>query len=347
MVRRALAVVLAGLLATGMAAPAIAADAPAIAADVPDFGAWLSALRAEALASGISQPTVDRALTGVEPVRRVVERDRNQSEFKLDFKTYRDRLLTPANIATGRRKASENAGLLASVAERFGVQPRFILAIWGMETRYGAIRPTMAAIPALVTLAYDRRRSSYFRREVFQALLMVDRGHIELEHMTGSWAGAMGQPQFMPSSYIAYAQDFDGDGRRDIWDSEADVFASIANYLARHGWSDAQTWGRAVRLPAGAAFRDAVPARAPGSGCRAIDAMSDALPLPAWQALGVRRDDGTDLPDRDLPASLVEPDGPGGAAFLVYRNYQSILRYNCAHLYGLAVSQLADAIDRR
>ncbi|MEC9345227.1 MAG: lytic murein transglycosylase [Pseudomonadota bacterium] len=324
----------------GMAATASAADAP-------DFGRWLDDLRTEAIASGISASVVERALTGVEPVRRVVERDRSQAEFTLTFRTYRDRLLTPANIAAGQKKAREFSDVLQRVADTYHVQPRFILAIWGMETRYGAIRPTMPVVPALVTLAFDRRRSDYFRREVFQALRMVDNGHIELEHMTGSWAGAMGQPQFMPSSYMAYARDFDGDGRRDIWDSEADVFASIANYLARHGWSDDQTWGREVRLPAGKAFRDVIPARKPGSGCRAIDAMSDSQPLSAWQAAGVRRTDGADLPGRDLQASLVEPDGAGGPAFLVYRNYHSILRYNCAHLYGLAVSQLADALDDR
>ena len=313
----------------------------------PPFDAWLDGVRQEAREKGIVEETIRVALTGIEPVRRVVQRDRNQSEFKLTFQIYRDRLLTPTNIRVGRGKLESNRELLDAIAAEYGVQSRFILAIWGMETRYGAVKPTMPVVPAVATLAYDRRRSSYFRRELFQALLMIDRGYISHGEMLGSWAGAMGQPQFMPSSYMAYARDHDGDGRRDIWTNEADVFASIANYLAKHGWHDDQTWGREVRLPDAAAFRAAIPPARSGSGCRAIDNMSGAIGLTEWQELGVRRADGTDLPTRNLPASLVEPDGPGGKAFLVYRNYHSILRYNCAHLYGLAVSQLADAIGSR
>ncbi len=325
----------------GMSGPVRADEAP------PPFEAWLEGVRQEAREKGIAEETIKVALTGIEPVRRVVQRDRNQSEFKLTYQIYHDRLLTPTNIRVGRGKLATHQALLAEIAAKYGVQPRFILAIWGMETRYGAVKPTMPVVPAVATLAYDRRRSSYFRRELFQALLMIDRGHITHAQMLGSWAGAMGQPQFMPSSYMAYARDHDGDGRRDIWSNEADVFASIANYLAKHGWRDDQTWGREVTLPTDPGFRSAIPESRSGSGCRAIDAMSGAAPLSVWQQMGVRRADGTDLPTRDLPASLVEPDGASGKAFLVYRNYHSILRYNCAHLYGLAVSQLADAIGGR
>lgn len=331
-----------------MLALTVVSTAEGVTADEPpSFEHWLEGVRQEAREKGISEDTITRTLSDVQPVRRIVENDRNQSEFKLTYRTYRDRLLSDANIRTGRAKAAAHSKLLDRIEAEFGVQRRFILAIWGMETRYGAVKPTMPVVSAVATLAYDRRRATFFRNELFQALLMVENGHIEPDSMLGSWAGAMGQPQFMPSSYMAYARDFDGDGRRDIWRSEADVFASIANYLARQGWSDDQTWGRRVRLPSNAGFRDAVPARKPGSGCRAVDQMSAPLRLSEWQALGVRRADGSDLPTRDLPASLVEPDGPGGAAFLVYRNYQSILRYNCAHLYGLAVSELADAIGDR
>lgn len=325
----------------GVCGPTWADDAP------PPFDAWLDGVRQEAREKGIAEETIEVALTGIEPVRRVVQRDRNQSEFKLTYQIYHDRLLTPTNIRVGQGKLAKHQALLGDIAAEYGVQPRFILAIWGMETRYGAVKPTMPVVPAVATLAYDRRRSSYFRRELFQALLMIDQGLITHAQMLGSWAGAMGQPQFMPSSYMAYARDHDGDGRRDIWTNEADVFASIANYLAKHGWRDDQTWGREVTVPKGADFRAALPDPRSGSGCRAIDGMSGAAPLSTWQQLGVRRADGTDLPTRDLPASLVEPDGATGKAFLVYRNYHSILRYNCAHLYGLAVSQLADAIGRR
>lgn len=318
----------------------------ASANEAPPFPEWLEGVRQEAASKGISPAVLDRALRGVEPVKRIVERDRSQAEFKLTYQIYADRLLTKNNIGAGRRMMREKAAALEAVAARYNVQPRFIVAIWGMETRYGAVKPTMPVIPALATLAWDRRRSSFFRNELMQALWMLEKGHINLESMLGSWAGAMGQPQFMPSSYMAYARDFDGDGHRDIWKSDVDVFASIANYLRSHGWHQDQTWGRRVNLPADrSSFRAALPKRTKRSGCRAIDAMSGPLRLSEWQARGVRRADGSNLPTRDLKASLVEPDGADGPAFLVYRNYHSILRYNCAHLYGLAVSALADRLD--
>lgn len=317
-----------------------------IANDAPPFPEWLEGVRTEAAAKGIRSEVLEKALRDVQPVRRIVERDRSQAEFKLTYQIYADRLLTRTNIAAGRRKMREQAAVLEAVSRKYRVQPRFIVAIWGMETRYGAVKPTMPVIPALATLAWDRRRFSFFRNELMQALWMLEKGHINLESMLGSWAGAMGQPQFMPSSYMAYARDFDGDGHRDIWKSEADIFASIANYLRSHGWHDDQTWGRRVLLPADAAkLRAALPKRTERSGCRAIDAMSGPLRLSEWQARGIRRADGSDLPTRDLKASLVEPDGIDGPAFLVYRNYHSVLRYNCAHLYGLAVSGLADRLD--
>lgn len=328
------------LLAAILIAVPVAAEEP----DTADFQAFLDGVRQEGLSRGIRAQTLDQALHGVKPVRRIIERDRSQAEFKLTFRTYADRLITDTNIRVGRARIRDNRALLDRIQQKYGVQPRFVVAIWGMETRYGAVKPTMPVIPAVATLAYDRRRSTYFRNELFQALEMIDKGYIEQDKMMGSWAGAMGQPQFMPSSYMAYARDFDGDGHRDIWSSRADVLASIANYLSSHGWRDDQTWGRPVRLPAGPEFRASVPQREGRSGCRAIDAMSDTLRLSQWQALGVRRIDGTDLPTRDLPASLVEPDGPGGPAFLVYRNYHAILRYNCAHLYGLAVATLSDRL---
>lgn len=319
----------------------------AVSADeAPPFPEWLEGVRSEAAAKGIRASVLDKALHGVEPVKRIVERDRSQAEFKLTYQIYADRLLTKNNIAAGQRMMRQKAAILKAVSDKYRVQPRFIVAIWGMETRYGAVKPTMPVIPALATLAWDRRRSSFFRNELMQALWMLEKGHINLESMLGSWAGAMGQPQFMPSSYMAYARDFDGDGHRDIWTSDADVFASIANYLRSHGWHEDQTWGRRVVLPAEkAGFRSALPKRQKRSGCRAIDAMSAPLRLSEWQARGVRRADGSALPTRDLKASLVEPDGDDGPAFLVYRNYHSVLRYNCAHLYGLAVSALSDRLD--
>ncbi|WP_298728160.1 lytic murein transglycosylase [uncultured Ferrovibrio sp.] len=326
------------------AAASVGAQAQSVSFDRAAFDSFLSEIRAEALQKGIKPAVLDVALADVEPVMRIIERDRNQAEFKLSFTTYRDRVITPANVARGQKLRDEHQALLRQVAQRYGVQPRFILAIWGIETRYGAVKADVPLIHSLATLAYDRRRSAYFRNELFAALTMLDRGYIDLATMKGSWAGAMGQPQFMPTSYLAYAEDFDGDGRRDIWANTGDVFASIANYLAKHGWTTAQTWGREVKVPASLQSRLGEFAREGKSGCRAIDQMSKDLPLTEWEKLGVRRPDGGELPKVQVSGALVQPDGPGGPSFLVYNNYRSILRYNCAHHYALTVSLLADRL---
>jgi len=309
------------------------------------FQKFLADLRQEALGKGIKPTVVTQALTNVEPVARVLERDRNQAEFKIDFATYRDRVITTANVERGRKLRDQHRELLGQVAQRYGVQPRFILAIWGIETRYGAVRGDVPLFNSLATLAFDQRRAAFFRNELFSALQMLDRGHIDYPSMKGSWAGAMGQPQFMPSSYLAYAEDFDGDGKRDIWGNQGDVFASIANYLAKHSWSSAQTWGRDVKLPPGLQARLGEFAREGRSGCRAIDQMTRDMPLADWAKLGVRRGDGGELPKVNLSGALVQPDGANGPSFLVYANYRSVLRYNCAHHYALTVSMLADRIE--
>ncbi len=334
------------------AAPAPApAAAPVQEARVPAsfdraaFQKFLDDLRQEAVGKGIKPAVVTEALANVEPVARVLERDRNQAEFKIDFATYRDRVITTANVERGRRLRDQHRELLGQVAQRYGVQPRFILAIWGIETRYGAVKADVPLFNSLATLAFDQRRAAFFRNELFSALQMLDRGYIDYPSMKGSWAGAMGQPQFMPSSYLAYAEDFDGDGKRDIWGNQGDVFASIANYLAKHSWSSAQTWGRDVKLPAGFQTRMPELAREGRSGCRAIDQMTRDLPLSEWARLGVRRGDGGELPKVNLTGALVQPDGPNGPSFLVYANYRSVLRYNCAHHYALTVSMLADRIE--
>ncbi|MGK2871135.1 MAG: lytic murein transglycosylase [Alphaproteobacteria bacterium] len=310
----------------------------------PSFAEWLADFKAEAAAQGIRPATIEAALRDVRPVEKVISLDRNQAEFTLTFETYRDRVLTPVNIAVGRRKLAEHGPLLAAIGAKYGVQPRFIVAIWGLETRYGAVKPTMPVMPALATLAFDGRRSAFFRNEMMQALRMLDAGYALAPDLLGSWAGAMGQPQFMPSSYMAYAQDWDGDGRRDIWNNPGDVFASIAHYLASHGWSDEQTWGRQVKLSP--EIIGALPQlqRTGKSGCRAVDQLTVPHSLNDWQAKGVRRADGANLPQYDMQASLVLPETPTGPAFIVYRNYESILRYNCAHYYALTVAALSDQI---
>jgi membrane-bound lytic murein transglycosylase B len=320
---------------------------PAGAAETEaDFAKWLEGVRVEARSKGISEKTIQAALKDIKPVERIIKRDRNQSEFKLTLATYLNRVVKKRNISRGRDLAQKHKALLEKVAAKYGVQPRVILAIWGIETRFGAVKANVPVIPSVATLAFDRRRSKYFRSQLFATLEMLDRGYIELENLLGSWAGAMGQPQFMPSSYMAYAQDFDGDGRRDIWKSTGDVFASIANYLAKHGWRPDQTWGRAVQIPAGLLAKIGPMNRRATRGCRAV--TSEPRRLSEWQALGVRRIDGTDLPTRDLKAVLVKPDGAAGKdSFLVYRNYAAIMSYNCAHLYAITVGVLSDRIGYR
>ena len=310
-----------------------------------EFLVWLEGVKAEARQIGISENIIKSALTGVQPVARIIKRDRNQSEFKLTLSIYKKRVVTPKNVQRGKRKAQQHLELLKRISKKYGVQSRFILAIWGIETRFGAVKANVPLIPSIATLAYDRRRSKYFRKQLISVLQMLDRGYIEQNNLLGSWAGAMGQPQFMPSSYLAYAQDFDGDGRRDIWKNTGDVLASIANYLAEHGWRPGITWGREVTVPShlikilGKFSRRAAP------GCRAK--TSERKPLTEWQKLGVRRIDNSDLPLNDLYAALVIPDGTNGKkTYLVYRNYASIMSYNCAHLYAVTVGILSDRIGK-
>jgi membrane-bound lytic murein transglycosylase B len=323
----------------------LVSSAPQVFAQGRDFATWLDGVRAEARQLGISETVIQNALKDVQPVQRIIERDRNQAEDKLTLSVYLNRVVSRRTIERGRKMARVHRDLLARVSEKYGVQGRFILAIWGIETRFGAVTANVPLIPSIATLAFDRRRSKYFRSQLIAVLKMLDRGYIEQENLLGSWAGAMGQPQFMPSSYLAYAQDFDGDGRRDIWQNTGDVLASIANYLAVHGWNKHLTWGRAVQVPEGLRAELGEFTRRAARGCRAR--TSEPRRLPEWHAAGVRRIDGGDLPARNLSAVLVIPDGPAGKeAFLVYRNYAAILGYNCAHLYAVTVGILSDKIGK-
>jgi membrane-bound lytic murein transglycosylase B len=327
-----------------LSGPPSAAQAPAPVVPVdtpPPFDQWLAALRDEAVARGIRPAIVDAAFAEVEaPVPTVVERDRTQAEFTLDLEDYLDRRLTRSTIRTAQQMLTRHRGLLERVGRTHGVDPRVLVSVWGLESNFGRFAGVRPTIPALVTLAYDPRRATMFRNELFSALEILDNGDIELARLKGSWAGALGQPQFMPSSYLEYAQDFDKDGRRDIWSSLPDVFASVANYLSRHGWTDGFIWGREVLLPKNVRARAlAVPERT--DGCRAEKVMSIPLPLPEWRTMGVRAAGGGPLPAADIPASLLRA---GRRTFLVYGNYEALLGYNCAHSYALSVGLLANAL---
>lgn len=299
-------------------------------AETLSFARWLEDLRQDALRHGVSAATLDSALSGIKPIARVIELDRKQPEFTLTFRQYQERVVPKARVEKGKRKLSENRTLLKKVGKKFGVQPRFIVAFWGIETGFGRITGGYPVIAALTTLAFDGRRGAYFRRQLLDALTILDQGHIDIARMVGSWAGAMGQCQFMPSSFLAYAVDFDGDGRKDIWNSKEDVFASAANYLSRSGWRDDQTWGRPVKLP------------------QPFDLYLADLKLrkrlSEWQRMGVRRANGADLPKRDLMASVVLAEGPAGPAFVVYNNYRAILKWNRSTFFAVAVGSLADRI---
>ncbi len=299
-------------------------------AETLSFARWLEDLRQDALRHGVSAATLDSALSGIKPIARVIELDRKQPEFSLTFRQYQERVVPKSRVEKGKRKLSENRTLLKKVGERFGVQPRFIVAFWGIETGFGRITGGYPVIAALTTLAFDGRRGAYFRRQLLDALTILDQGHIDIARMVGSWAGAMGQCQFMPSSFLAYAVDFDGDGRKDIWNSKEVVFASAANYLSRSGWRNDQTWGRPVKLP------------------QSFDLYLADLKLrkrlSEWQRMGVRRANGADLPKRDLMASVVLAEGPAGPAFVVYNNYRAILKWNRSTFFAVAVGSLADRI---
>jgi membrane-bound lytic murein transglycosylase B len=306
----------------------------------PPFEVWLTGVREEALSRGIRQEILDAALNNLQPVEQILERDRTQAEFTLELDAYLKRRLTRETVRTAQRLYSRHRTLLQKVSRRYGVAPQIILSVWGLESNFGRFAGVRPTIPTLATLAYDPRRSALFRSELFSALEILNRGDIELDNLKGSWAGALGQPQFMPSSYLKYAQDFHGDGRRDIWRSQGDVFASVAFYLREHGWSDKAIWGREVRVPQDAwSTINALPHRE--QGCRAERLMTMPATLDEWRRLGVRRIDGRSLPPGTTPASLV---AAGSRSYLVYQNYEALLSYNCAHSYALSVALLADRL---
>ena len=306
----------------------------------PEFPEFVEKLKAQALEKGVSAATVEAALNGLEPLEIVVERDRTQAETVLTIDQYVARRLTRAFVRTANEQARRHRRTLAAVSKKYGLPPKVIVAIWGMESNFGRFTGTRPTIQALATLAWEGRRGAFFTSELMDALVILDKRYIEIDRMKGSWAGAMGQTQFMPSSYLSHAEDYDGDGRRDIWGTLPDVFASIANYMKAYGWTTGQTWGREVRVPQGAIEAlDKIGLRQ--SGCRAARELTVPTPLSTWQALGVRTAEGRALPKVKRDASLLRA---GSKTYLVYGNYDTLLGYNCAHAYALAVGLLSDRI---
>lgn len=314
-------------------AAGFAALAPAAAsAQTQSFDAFLDGVRAEARRGGVSQTTLNRALAGLRPNQRVIDLDRRQAEFTMTWPQYRDTRVSQSRIDNGRRAFAENRATLEAIQARFRVSARVIVAIWGMETSYGSFTGTYNVIEALATLAWEGRRAAFFRAELLAGLRILDQGHVSLERMRGSHAGAMGHPQFMPTSFERLATDFDGDGRRDIWDSRPDALASIANYLARSGWREGQVWGFEILLPAG--FDTAAAGHA------------NMRPPREWQRLNVTRASGSPLPPLEGEWAVVIPglSRGDGQAFLVGVNFMAIRRYNPSNFYATAVGLLSDRV---
>jgi membrane-bound lytic murein transglycosylase B len=303
---------------------------PTARAAEEDFAVWIEAVKREALARGISAATVAKALDAARPIDKVLELDRRQPEFVDTFWNYLGKRISSERVKKGRDLLDKHQRLFAGLASEYAVPPRYLVSFWAMETNFGEYTGGFPVIEALATLAYDARRAEFFRGELLAALEILDARHIPQEAMKGSWAGAMGQMQFMPSTFRRYAVDADADGRSDIWNSLPDAMASAANYLTRIGWRDDETWGREVRLPKDFDWRQ--------SG------LETRKPVKAWAALGVTQADGKPLPASQVPGAILLPQGYDGPAFLVYRNFDAIMAWNRSINYALSVALLADRL---
>jgi membrane-bound lytic murein transglycosylase B len=311
----------AALSATGLVASVLAAPGNS-------FATFLNGVRAEARSAGIRPATLDRAFAGVAPNQKVLDRDHHQPESTWTWARYRGVVITEKRISDGRQAVAANRALFQRVEQHYGVDAGVIAGIWGLESSFGTGTGDFRVVEALATLAWEGRRASFFRGELMAALKILDHGDVAPGAMTGSYAGAMGQPQFMPTSYLRYAVDFEGHGRRDIWTSKADVLGSIANYLAQSGWRAGETWGQGVTVP-------------PGVDTLGRDAKR---PLSEWARAGVRPVSGRWAAASDTPAGLVAPDGAGGDVFVVFANFAAIRRYNPSDYYAIAVGLIGGQV---
>lgn len=303
-----------------------------LAANQQSWKTWLAGVREEALEKGISPVVFDNAFADVhEPSRQVKGLARSQPEHRLTFSSYLHSRADNYRIVIGRKQFQKNQALLEQIGRDYGVDPCFIVSFWGMESSYGTYMGNFPVVKSLATLAYDSNRPEFFRKELFLALKILNDGHVTLQKFKGEWAGASGQPQFLPSSWVKFAVDYDRDGRKDIWDSKPDVFASIANYMKQNGWQDGEPWAVQVKLPKNFDMH--------------LEGKSTVKSVSEWNAMGVRTEKGETLPYPELKASIVKPNG--GPVFLAYPNYKMILRYNNSIYYAGAIGYMADKICNR
>lgn len=297
---------------------------------VQTFAQWQAGFREQALQAGISASLFDRAFSGVTPDMDVIKADRSQPEFSRPVWEYLDGALSPLRVRNGKRLLQQHADLLAQLEQRYGVDRQILVSVWGMESNFGQFQGSKSVIRSLATLAYEGRRPQFAQDQLIAALQILQNGDIQPDAMRGSWAGAMGQTQFIPTTYNTHAVDFDGDGRRDIWNSTPDALASTAHYLQSSGWKRGQPWGFEVQVPAGFDYWQA-------DG-------SQRKPVSEWLQMGVTLPAGTQLPagSNELSAALLLPAGARGPAFLVLDNFRAILKYNNSSSYALAVSLLGD-----
>ncbi len=309
-----------------------------------DFDVYVAALKKEAIEKGYDQALIDQAFATAKFKKKVISADKNQPEVKETLETYLPKRVPQWKIDRARKLYKEHQDVLEKVAKEYGVQARFIVALWGLESNFGKIQGGHSVIASLVTLAFDGRRETMYKNQLWAALDILKEGHITLDKFKGSWAGAMGQTQFMPTSFNSYAVDYNGDGRKDIWTTEEDAFASIANYLKQEGWNDDLTWGRQVKLPEG--FDNAnILKRGTKTRSQWLEYWKNSeRSLADWQALGVRKMDGSDLPNVDITAAMVMPDDTNGRMYLAYDNYKALMHWNRSYYFATSVGYLSDRI---
>jgi len=311
------------------------------AATTTEFTEWLAGIKQQAMSQGIREATIDQAFLDLEPDPRVLGFDKKQPEFVQTFEDYLHARVTTSKTETARQYYQQNSESLKLIAAKYQVDPQYLVAFWGLESNFGRYQGNYPVIRSLATLAHDPRRSKFFTRELLAALTVLDEGHVPLADFVGGWAGAMGQNQFMPSSFLNFAQDFDGDGKKNIWGNQMDVWASIAYYLQQNRWQAGGSWGMQVNISRPVDFKPLMPATVE-SGCRALRYHTRELSLGDWAALGITP--LVAMLNAGQRFAMVVPEAGDTVGYMVGPNFGSILRYNCANKYAVSIGLLADMI---